>query len=135
MSQTAPSPTPRSTERLPRDVEALRTLAKERRTGSDVQGLARALEALAVATGDPKEEAETLVALAALRLCHLQQPEEAFLSAARAVHLDPANSQLLAPLREAASKAGAQATYREIIAEMLADAPQTARPMLERERG
>lgn len=108
--------------------EAARVLSREHRARGG-EKLAVALEALAIATRDPGEEALVLADLGRVRLS-MGDGEQAALAFARAIYLAPADaSTLLAGLGGFADRSLAA----DVLADLRSDAPQAALAAIDRE--
>ena len=83
------------------------------------------LEAQAVATRNPRDEAHVLGELARVRLA-LGDGEQALLALARALHLAPDDASLLAGLESIPERALAA----DVLADLATDAPASARPLV-----
>ncbi len=105
-----------------RRAEAARVLAQEHRArGAVGEPRAAALEALAIVTRDPREEARVLAELGRVRLA-MRDGEQAALALARAVYLAPDDASLLRGLGDGSDRALAA----EVLEDVRTDAPQAA---------
>jgi Flp pilus assembly protein TadD len=100
----------------------LEKLVAQRRAEGVPEAFAEALERLALALCDPREEALVLAELGRVRLAQ-DDLERAFLALARALWLLPDDASILSGLEGPAA--------RDVLCELRVDAPARARPFID----
>jgi cytochrome c-type biogenesis protein CcmH/NrfG len=106
----------------PAALASLRKLVATRRAAGVPERLAEALERLAVALSDPREEAAVLAELGRVRLSQ-SDAEQAFLALARALWLTPDDASILSGL--------AGPVAQDVLRELRVDAPARALPHID----